>query len=77
MLNRHALQVDSFEAANIDRSRRAAFGIDSFRVWVNATGGAKAMFDNVLVESVRADVCFRCEQVQLIPRDKPEERSFA
>jgi len=31
----------------------------------------------VLVERVRADVLFRCEQVQLFPRHKPQKRSFA
>jgi hypothetical protein len=44
---------------------------------VNATGLAKMMLDNVLVERVRAEVLFRGEQAQLFARHKPHERSFA
>jgi len=44
---------------------------------VNAAGLAKAVFDDVLVERVRADVLFRCEHAQLFARHKPQERPFA
>jgi len=77
VLNRNAFQVDSFEAANIDCRHPIAIGIGTFSVGVNAAGLAKAVFDDVLVERVRADVLFRCEHVQLFARHKPQERPFA
>jgi hypothetical protein len=76
MLNRHASQVDSIEAANIDRGHRIAVGVAAFSIRMNATRSAKAMLDNVLVERVRADGLFRCEQVQVFARHKPQKRSF-
>jgi hypothetical protein len=75
-LNRNALQVNAFEAANIDCRHPIALWIGAFSVRVNATCPAKAVLDNVLVESVRAAVLFGCEQVQPIARHKPQERSF-
>jgi hypothetical protein len=61
MLNRNGIQIDSFEAANINCGRPVALGIGAFSVRVNTTRLAKAVFDNVLVERVRTDVCFRRE----------------
>lgn len=77
LLNRNALQVDSFEAANVDRGNRIALWIDAFPVRVNAASSAKAVLDHVLVERVCADVLFRAEQAQLLARHKPEKRSLA
>ena len=65
MLNRHTVQINSFEAANINCSRPIALWIGALSVRVNATGLAKAVLDNMFVEGVRAKVLFRCEQVQL------------
>jgi ABC-type uncharacterized transport system substrate-binding protein len=62
VLNWNTIEIDSFETTNINCGRPVALGIDSFRVWVNAAGVAKAVLDNVLVESVRADVGFGCKQ---------------
>jgi hypothetical protein len=58
VLDRNAFQVDSFEAANIDRAHAIALGIDAFAIGVNAAGLAKAVFDNVLIEGIGADVLF-------------------
>jgi hypothetical protein len=68
VLNRNAVQVDSFEAANIDCGHPVALWIGAFSVRVNTARLAKAVLDNVLVERVRADVLFRCEHVQLFAR---------
>jgi hypothetical protein len=77
MLHWNALQINSFDAANIDCGHPIAFGIDPFTVGMNSAGLAKAVLDDVLVEGVRADILFRCEHVQLFPWHKPQERSFA
>jgi hypothetical protein len=77
VLNRHALQVDSLKAANIDGSHPVALGIGGFPKRVNATRLAKPVLDDVLVERVRTDVLIRCQHVQLFPGDKPQERSLA
>jgi hypothetical protein len=77
VLNRNVFQVDSVEAANIDCGRPIALWIGAFSVRVNATRLAKAVLDNMLIERVRADVGFGCEQVQLFARHKPQQRSFA
>jgi len=77
VLNRNGLEVDSFEAANIDCGDPVALWIGAFSVRVNAARPAKAVLDNALVEHVRADVLFRCEQAQLVARHKPQQRSFA
>lgn len=44
---------------------------------MNAAGPTKAVLDKMLVERVCADILVRCEQVQLIARHKPHERTFA
>jgi hypothetical protein len=77
MLNRHTVQVNSFEAANIDCSHPIALWIGALSVRVNTTGLAKAVLDNMFVEGVRAKVLFRCEQVQLVARHEPQKRPFA
>src|SRR6266403_6139370 len=77
VLNWNALQINSFEAANIDCGHPIALWIGPFSVGMNAAGLAKAVLDDVLVEGVRADILFRCEHVQLFPWHKPQERSFA
>jgi hypothetical protein len=77
VLNRNAFQVDSFEAANIDRAHLVTLWIGTFSVRVYAARRAKAVLDDMLVERVRADVLVRCEHVQLIARHEPKERSFA
>jgi len=48
MLNRHTVQINSFEAANINCSRPIALWIGALSVRVNATGLAKAVLDNML-----------------------------
>ena len=58
MLNRNAIQINSFETANIDGGYSIALWIRAFAVWVNAASPAKAVFDDVLVERVCADVVF-------------------
>jgi hypothetical protein len=77
VLDRNAFQVDSFEATNIDCGRPITLWIGPFSVRMNTAGLAKAVFDDVLVERVRADILFRCEHAQLFPWHKPKERSFA
>jgi hypothetical protein len=77
VLNRNAIQIDSFEAANIDCGYPIAPRIGAFAVGVNAACPAKAVLDHVLVESVRADVPIRCEHAQLFAGHEPQERSFA
>jgi hypothetical protein len=77
VLNRNVFQIDSLEAANIDCGHPVALWINAFSVRMNAARLAKAVLDNVLVERVRTNILFRCEQVQLFARYKPEERSFA
>jgi hypothetical protein len=77
VLNRNAFQVDSFQAANINCGHSIALWIGAFTVRVNATGLAKMVLDNVLVECIRAEVPIRREQAKLLARDKPHERSFA
>jgi hypothetical protein len=62
VLNRDVFQINSFEAANIDGGGLISLWINAFSVRVNATGLAKMMLDNMLVERVRAEVLFRCEQ---------------
>ena len=59
MLNRKLFQINSFEAANIDRGHPIALWIGTFAVRVDAAGLAKAMLDHVLVERVRADILYR------------------
>jgi hypothetical protein len=76
VLNRNAFQVNSIEAANIDRAYPIALGIGAFSVRMNATRLAKTVLDNVLVEGVRADVVIRCQHAQLVPRHEPQEGSF-
>jgi hypothetical protein len=71
------LQVNFREAANVNCGYPIAVWIGAFAVWMNAAGLAKAVFDDVLVEGIRADVLLRCEHVQLVARHKPQERSFA
>jgi hypothetical protein len=58
VLNRHAFQIDSFEATNVDGSHPIALGVGAFSVGVNAARLAEAVLDNVLVESVRGDLFF-------------------
>jgi hypothetical protein len=77
MLNRNARQVNLLETANIDRGHPIALWISAFSVRVNATGLAKAVLNNVLVERVCADVFFCGKQLEFVARHKPEERSFA
>jgi hypothetical protein len=77
VLNGDFFQIDSFEAANIDRGHPAALWIRAFAVRLNAAGLAKAVLDHVLVERISADILFRGEQAQLIARHKPEQSSFA
>jgi hypothetical protein len=77
VLNRHVFQVNSFEAANIDCGYPIALWIGALCVRLDATRLAKAVLDDVLVERVRADVGFRFKDVELIPRHKPQKRSFA
>jgi hypothetical protein len=76
VLHRNAFQVDSFEAADIDCGDPVALWIGAFSVRVNAARRAKAVLDNVLIERVRAEVVFRCEQAQSVMRHKPKKRSF-
>jgi hypothetical protein len=73
VLNGDFFQIDSFEAANIDRGGPAALWVRAFAVRVNAAGLAKAVLDDVLIERVRADVLFRREQAQLVARHEPQE----
>jgi hypothetical protein len=77
VLNRNAIQVNSFKAANIDGAHSIALWIGAFAVRVNATGSAKMVLDNVLVERICAEVLFRRQQAKLFARHKPHERSFA
>jgi hypothetical protein len=77
VLNWHALQINFFEAANIGRRHPITLGVDAFSIRVNAARPAKAVFDDVLAEGIRAEVSFRCAQVQLVARHKPQERSLA
>jgi hypothetical protein len=77
VLNGDFFQIDSFEAANIDRGGPAALWVRAFAVRVNAAGLAKAVLDDMLVERVRADILFRGEQAQLVARHEPQQRSFA
>jgi hypothetical protein len=72
-LHRDVFQIDIFEAANIDRGHSIPLRINAFSVGVNAARPAKAVLDNVLVECVRADLPFRCEQAQLFAGHEPEE----
>jgi hypothetical protein len=58
VLHRDAFQIDSLETANIDGGHSIALWIDAFPVGMNATRKAKAVFDNVLVEGICADVFF-------------------
>jgi hypothetical protein len=77
MLNGNAFEVNSIEAANIDRAYPIALWIGAFSVRMNAAPLAKTVLDNVLVEGVRADVVIRREHAQLFARHEPQERSFA
>jgi hypothetical protein len=71
MLHRDSVQVDAFEAANIDRRYPIAILIGSFSIRVNAAVCAKAMLDNVLVKSVSGDIFLAGEQTEPVARHEP------
>jgi len=76
MLHLNFFQVDSIETTNINCRHPIAFRIDTFAKRMDAAGRAKAMFNDMLVERVGADIVFRRNQAHLIARHKPQERAF-
>lgn len=77
MLHRHFFQVDIFQAADIDRGRRVAFGIRTFGIGMDAAHWAEAVLDDVLVECMGADVFFGREQLQLVTGCEPQKGTLA
>jgi hypothetical protein len=71
------LELDAFEATDVDCSYDIAIGIDALAVGMHATLGTEAVFDGVLVERVSAGVLVWRQKPQLVARDEPHERALA
>jgi hypothetical protein len=75
--NRNAIELDPFEAANIDGSHGFSGLVARLGVGVNTADGAEVVFDGVLVERVGAGVFVGGEQTKVFPGDEPQERTLA
>ena len=77
VLDRHAFQIDIFQAANIDGRRRLSLGIDAFSEGVHPANRAKAVLDDVFIEGIGGQILFGAEQFHPVPRNKPHQGSLA
>src|SRR5207245_11334000 len=67
VLHRDRVQIDAFEATNVDGGHRVALRVGGQREWMDAASLAEPMLDAMLVEEVSAHV--------LVCRLAPRERS--
>jgi hypothetical protein len=64
MLNRNRRKINALDTSRVNRSNGVTFWIDAFAVRMHTANWAKAMFDHVLVERVRARCIFRRKKMQ-------------
>ena len=77
VLDRNGVEVDAFEAPDVDGSHVIAFRVHALGVRMNPAGRAGPMLDDVLVERIRRRAAFRCQETKLAPRHEPQPRTLA
>ena len=75
--NRHGLEVDIFQAANVDRSHAIALRIGALAEGMYAADRTESMLDYVLIEGIGAHVLLRRHEMQARARDEPHEGTLA
>src|SRR6267378_310736 len=77
VLNRDSRKIDAFKAVNVDGGHRIAFWVRAFTVRRNAADRTKPVLDGVLVERIGARRIFRREDMKLLSRNGPKQRTLA
>ena len=77
VLDRDSRKIDAFKAANVDGGHCIAFWVHALTVRMNAADRTKPVLDGALVEPIGARRIFRREEMKLLSRNGPKQRTLA
>jgi hypothetical protein len=74
--HRISADINIVQTADVHHSQCFAFALIIETKGCAATGGAKMVLDNMLVEGVGRQIRLPCGDSEILPREKPEEIAF-